>query len=249
MTTWTAFWLDGLDPNRARRWRRYLLATLLSIPPAYGLRVALYALLVPDLATRAQAALRAENKLPLTAPLRELVADPSFVPAASQPHPLLRRQAPRFTLANDRETPVALDSLLERGPVVLVFYYGYFCSHCVSQLFGVNEDLALFRELGAEVVAVSADSPELTRERFERFGRFGFPVLSDPDRAVHELYGVLERNVVDPDNPNNPEPQDRLSHGTFILDSAGQVLWAYRGPRPFVDNQTLLNVLARASGR
>lgn len=241
MTTWTAFWFDGLDPNRARRWRRYLLATLLSIPPAYGLRLVLYALLVPDLATRAQAALRAENKLPLTAPLRELLDDPHFVPAATQAHPLLGQNAPRFTLNDEQKQPIVLEGLLERGPVVLVFYYGYFCSHCVSQLFGVNEDLALFRELGAEVVAISADPPELTRERFEQFGRFGFPVLSDPDRAVHELYGIFERNVVDPEDR---ETRDRLSHGTFILDSSGQVLWAYRGPRPFVDNQTLLQELA-----
>ena len=63
--------------------------------------------------------------------------------------------------------------------MVLVFYYGYHCNHCVGQLFALHDDISKFRELGAEVVAVSADPPEWTRERW--------------DRAVSELESAQRR--------------------------------------------------------
>lgn len=37
----------------------------------------------------------------------------------------IERQAPRFTLPNSAGEPVSLERLLERGPVVVVFYRGH----------------------------------------------------------------------------------------------------------------------------
>ena len=34
-------------------------------------------------------------------------------------------------------------------------------------------------------------------------------------------------------------------HGTFVIDSDGTVLWCNTGNKPFLDNQTLLTVIAR----
>src|SRR5262249_13085079 len=128
-----------------------------------------------------------------------------------------------------------------RGPVVLVFYYGYYCNHCVAQLFALHEDVKKFRELGAEVIAVSADPPELTRQRFERSGAFAFPVLADPGHKAAQRYGVFR-----PAAGNVPE---ELRHGTFVIGRDGRVHWAYRGSEPFTGNATLLYELARLEGR
>jgi peroxiredoxin len=199
--------------------------------------VLLWSLLVPDLATKAQASLREQKETPLSEPLAKILEDQSFTPILSQDHFLLEQPAIDFSLCDERKSAIQLQQVSAGKPVILVFYYGYYCSHCVSQLFGIQEDLHLFRELGAEVVAISADPPELTAERFEEFGRFDFPVVSDPDYAVARKYGVYSQQSGDSERT--------LVHGTFLIDAQGIIHWVHRGPEPFVDNKTLLVEIAK----
>jgi peroxiredoxin len=121
----------------------------------------------------------------------------------------------------------------------LVFYYGYYCNHCVSQLFALNKDVAKFNELGATVLAVSADPSEQTRKRFKEYGAFGFPVLSDPSNAAARKYGAYIPST-------KPGEDGDLLHGTFVIDRAGRVTWANRGDVPFTENHTLLIELYRS---
>ena len=213
---------------------RNLLEQCRAICLAYGL--------VPTghLANDAKAYLRSEKPKPLYLPLHEILSDDKFQPQASQPHPLLGKSAPDFELSDDKGTLTSLRETLKDAPVVLVFYYGYQCNHCVGQLFGLNEDLRRFVELGTQVVAISADSPEMTAKRFVEYGRFDFTVLADPGSKVAEAYGVYQ-----------PETDGKLEHklhGTFVIDSDGTVLWCNTGNKPFLDNQTLLTVIAQQHG-
>jgi peroxiredoxin Q/BCP len=226
--------------HRLKFWQRMTVAFLLSLPLAFVLRLATDRYLGPDLASAAQAYVRMRKEAPLSEPLRQLLADGNFTPQSTQDHPLLGQAAPNFSLLDDGSRPVELASLHQDGPVVIIFYYGYFCSHCVAQLFAVNEDLALFRELGARVVAVSADPPELTAKRYAEFGRFGFTVVADPDNRVAEQFRIYR--------PPTAEQAGFLKHATFIVDAEGKVRWANAGADPFLDNKTLLVELARCGG-
>src|SRR5262249_37478050 len=114
---------------------------------------------------------------PLSGELDKLVKDPSFTPQATQVHVLLGKAAPGFTLLDTDGIEWSMPSR-KPGLLVLVFYYGYGCDHCVSQLFALSKDLPRFRALGAEVVAVSADPREDTVAKFKQYGAFAFPVLS-----------------------------------------------------------------------
>lgn len=186
-----------------------------------------------DLAQEAQADLDRRNYKPLSEPLAALLVDASYKPIPTQTHPLLGQPAPDFTLSDTDDKPVTLSEKLKSGPVVLVFYYGYHCNHCVSQLFALNKDIEKFRELGATVLAVSADPSDQTRERFKQYGAFGFPVLSDPSNAVATKYGTYTPSM-------KPDEDGDLLHGTFIIDRQGRVVWANRGDGPFIENRTLL---------
>lgn len=178
----------------------------------------------------AEAYLAATGTRQLTEELGAILKDEGFRPVTTQPHRLIQQPAPSFTLSDSNDAPRSLSEWSGR-PLVLVFYYGYGCSHCVAQLFAINEDLHLLRELGAEVIALSSDSPEHTREKYAEYGAFNFPVLSDPENKVAAAYGVADG--------------DRLDHGTFVIDRHGKVVWAYQGGTPFLDNRTLLHVLAK----
>ncbi len=192
----------------------------------------------PDLAQQALADLEQRNFRSLSASLEQLLNDSKYTPIPTQAHPLLGQPAPDFQLQTVDEKNWSLREALQQGPVVVVFYYGYHCNHCVSQLFGLHKDIEKFRELGAQVVAISADPPELTRERYARYGAFAFPVLSDPDNRVATLYGTF--------TPSKKAEEDGvLMHGTFIVSRDGRIRWTNRGDSPFVENQTLLREIYR----
>jgi peroxiredoxin len=194
--------------------------------------------LVPtgDVKADAEEFLQATGKEELSAPLAALLDTSDFARAESEPHPLLGQAAPNFELSSVAGHPVALAEVNSRGPVVLVFYYGYGCSHCVAQLFAIQQDLDYFREMGAQVIAVSADAPAETLEQYRLHGAFDFAVLSDPDYRVAEAYGVYRRETDD-------QTED-LQHGTFLIDRSGKIVFTNRGYQPFVDNRSLLQWIA-----
>lgn len=157
-------------------------------------------------------------------------------PVMGQSHPLVGKQAPDFELIDTEGQRVTLRDLRRDGPVIVVFYYGYYCSHCVAQLFALEDDLRNFAKQGVHVVALSADPSSQTAARFRQYGRFHFPVLSDRDNQVAERYGIYTRATANRD--------EDLKHGTFLVARNGQITWAYAGERPFVDNRFLLQLTA-----
>ena len=150
-------------------------------------------------------------------------------------HPLLGKPAPNFTLKNVKEESVKFSDLRAGRPSVLVFYYGYHCSHCVAQLFAIDHDLPEFEKLGLPVIALSADPPEATVEKYKEYGEFHFPVLADPDDEVAHIYGCFEKI-----KEGEKVVGEKQLHGTFLLDRDGIVKWAYTGEEPFFDNRALL---------
>lgn len=196
----------------------------------------------PTIAEAAQAYVRQRKAVPLSAPLESILSDPDLFLVETEPHALLGKPAPDFRLVSAAGRAIRLSELIKEGPVVLVFYYGYYCNHCVAQLFSIDEDMARFRELDAQVLAVSADSVETTRERFEENGRgFRFGVLSDPRHEVAAQYDTYR--------PAEDDRPEQLLHGTFVIGRDGIVHWADVGDQPFLHNQTLLHELARLEGR
>lgn len=159
---------------------------------------------------------------------------------ATDSHPLLGKTAPGFVLPNERGERVSLADLNQKGPVVVVFYYGYGCSHCVAQLFAINEELAGFAAAGAKIVAISSDSSRHTAEKFREYGEFDFAVLADTDNAVAMAYDCYR--------PKAGSRDEDMKHGTFVVDRSGVIRWANTGYAPFLDNRTLLQVLSTFRG-
>lgn len=178
---------------------------------------------------------------PLSEELLSILSDSKSAPVVTQEHPLVGTRAPMFALTDPDGRQHQLESLISEGPVVLVFYYGYSCSHCVAQLLALNDDLRYFNELGVRIVAVSPDTPAQSQDAFVRYGRVGFTVLADEAGQVAEQYGCLDTV--------NEESDGLRRHGTFVVSREGEVVWAYRGTEPFVDNRGLLKLLATLEGK
>jgi peroxiredoxin Q/BCP len=97
--------------------------------------------------------------------------------------------APDFTLENASGEPVRLSDFRGRAEVVLFFYPKDLSPVCSAEACSFRDSHEAFREAGAEVLGVSADSPQSHRRFAGVFG-LPFPLLSDPGGAVRARYGV-----------------------------------------------------------
>src|SRR5258706_11187841 len=91
-----------------------------------------------DLAQQVEKYLEDRQVKPLSGALDKLLTEAAAKHAPTQPHPLLRKSAPEVRLNDHQWKEWALSGERAKGPVVVVFYYGYVCTHCVGQLFAIN---------------------------------------------------------------------------------------------------------------
>lgn len=98
-------------------------------------------------------------------------------------------RAPNFRLPDASGQAVELDALLAAGPVALIFYRGQWCPYCNLELRAYQKLLPKFRALGARVVAISPQMPDLSLSTAEK-NELAFPVLSDVGNHIARAYGL-----------------------------------------------------------
>ncbi|MFJ8666581.1 peroxiredoxin [Streptomyces sp. NPDC093600] len=94
-----------------------------------------------------------------------------------------------FTLPDETGAPRSLTGLLSDGPVVLFFYPAAFTPGCTAEACHFRDLAGEFRAVGARPVGISADLAERQQEFADRHS-LGFPLLSDPDGAIRDRFGV-----------------------------------------------------------
>ena len=99
-------------------------------------------------------------------------------------------QAPDFMLPDAPGLPVRLLSLLQNGPVVIVFYRGGWCPYCNIHLRGFQRQLPQFRALEAQIIAISPQLPDNSLSTQEK-NELAFPVLSDVGNKVARQFGIV----------------------------------------------------------
>jgi peroxiredoxin Q/BCP len=109
-------------------------------------------------------------------------------PAAASGGSEARPQAPDFKLAADDGSTVSLADLTGKS-VVLFFYPKDNTPGCTREACAFQENLAAIRKKGAVILGVSRDSTKSHVGFKSKFG-LAFPLLSDPDAAVHKAYGA-----------------------------------------------------------
>ena len=126
--------------------------------------------------------------------------------------------APDFELNVTPDQKLRLSELRGR-PVVLVFYPADWSPVCGDQLALYNEILPEFRELGAELVAISVDGV-WCHAAFSQQRKLRFPLLSDfePKGAVARMFGAYR------------EDEGYAERALFVLDREGTIRWSYCSP-------------------
>ena len=125
------------------------------------------------------------------------------------------KTAASFTLTDSDGKKVDLSTVFGTKPVVLIFYRGKWCPFCRGQMADLAAHKAELVKSGAAMYAISNETaPDLNAMRdHQNVGFITF--LSDPEGVAARLYAGLY--------PDSPVHQP----GTFVVDKAGKIVYAY----------------------
>ncbi|WP_282837044.1 thioredoxin-dependent thiol peroxidase [Microbacterium flavum] len=126
--------------------------------------------------------------------------------------------APDFTLVDQDGADVALHDLRGRK-VILFFYPAAMTPGCTTEACDFRDSLAPLEAAGYTVLGISRDEPAKNAEFRARDG-LTYPLLSDPDRAVHEAYGAWGEKM------NYGKKVEGVIRSTFVIDEDGTLTHA-----------------------
>jgi len=98
------------------------------------------------------------------------------------------QQAPGFKLFSSDLKETSLEDYKGKK-VVIHFFPMAFTGVCTTQLCTMRDTFGYYNDLGAEVVAISVDSP-FTLAKFKEENNYQFPLLSDFNKEVSQAYGA-----------------------------------------------------------
>lgn len=123
-------------------------------------------------------------------------------------------KAPDFTLHNQDRESVTLSELIKKGPVVLAFLPGAFSGTCTAEMCNFRDSEADLNKLSAQVLGVTVDTFFVLKAWADAH-KFKFPLLSDFNKEVTPLYGVLNLDMIGMKNI--------AKRAVFVIDRGGVV--------------------------
>lgn len=133
-------------------------------------------------------------------------------------------EAPDFSLppSGDPESRVTLEDT-EGYKFVLLFFPMAFTSVCTEEACTISADLSDYRDLGAEVMGVSVDSP-FTQDAWKKQEDFDLPMLSDFNREMIEDYDVKRDELLG--------LNDVANRAAFVIDEDGIIQYSWETDDP-----------------
>ncbi|QCR41038.1 thioredoxin-dependent thiol peroxidase [Microbacterium sp. SGAir0570] len=123
--------------------------------------------------------------------------------------------APAFTLDDQDGSALSLADLRGRRTVVF-FYPAAMTPGCTREACDFRDSVESLRAAGIEVIGISRDD-EAKLRRFREQEQLTYPLLSDPDHAVHEAYGAWGEKM------NYGKTVEGVIRSTFVIDADGRI--------------------------
>lgn len=145
--------------------------------------------------------------------------------------------APEFFGIDQAGNQLNLSKVIENGPVVLIFYRGYWCPYCNKHLSQLQDSLQLILDKGASVIAISPELPEFAEKTISKTGA-SFSIISDTthqimkdykvDYAVSKgkafMYKVFGMNI---EKTNGDDSNTLPVPATYIIDINGKIKYVH----------------------
>lgn len=140
--------------------------------------------------------------------------------------------APDFSLIDSSGERRELSDFNGRW-LVLYFYPKDDTPGCTVEACSIRDARDTMAELGAEVIGISRDNPS-SHEAFKQKHSLNFTLLSDPDVAVHTLYGAWGKKMFG---------QEGALRKTFLIDPDGIVRKVYGRVTPLGHGEKIVSDL------
>ncbi|MBP85034.1 MAG: alkyl hydroperoxide reductase [Verrucomicrobiales bacterium] len=141
-----------------------------------------------------------------------------------------------FSLPDAKDETVSLADYSGR-PVLVIFFLGRGCTHCMEQLNAFAPMTEDYRKAGIEIVAISTDSIDGLNQTFQDFDEqqnpFPFTLLSDQSLDRFKAYRAYD------------DFEAMALHGTYLIDGEQQIRWQEISFEPFMHPEWLLEECER----
>lgn len=127
------------------------------------------------------------------------------------------QKAPDFKLFSSELKEVSLADYAGKK-LVLHFFPMAFTGVCTNQLCTMRDSFGFYSDLGAEVLAVSVDSP-FTLAKFKEENNYQFPLLSDFNKEVSQAYGAYYDEFVF-------QLKGVAKRAAFVIDEEQNIIYA-----------------------
>ena len=146
-------------------------------------------------------------------------------------------RAPDFKSNDQKGNEIRLKELLKKGPVVIVFYRGYWCPFCNKALKRLEDSLQLITAKGATLIAVTPEASENIDSTVAKTGA-EFSILHDKDLKIMKAYNVafeVPENTVtryrnaglDFTKINGANGANLPVPAVYIINKQSDVIWRY----------------------
>lgn len=139
--------------------------------------------------------------------------------------------APSLQVRDVNGKPVTLKDYSGKN-VLLVFFLGDTCVHCVGQLKSIHDRMSEFQAQNTVVLAVCSSSPESLKSS-TTLEEVKITYLSDTAHENARRFSSYD------------DFEEMELHSTILIDSQGRVRWKRTGGDPFMNMGFLLNELKR----
>jgi thioredoxin-dependent peroxiredoxin len=127
--------------------------------------------------------------------------------------------APDFSLPDADGTQVSLSAL--RGQRVIVYFYpAAMTPGCTKEACDFRDNLGVLAGAGLTVLGISPDTPARLA-RFRDKEKLTFPLLADPDLAVHKAYGAYGEKTM------YGRKRVGVIRSTFVVGADGRIEQAF----------------------
>ena len=134
-------------------------------------------------------------------------------------------KAPVFTLKSKKADGLADVTFPVAGkPTVILFFPLAFTGVCTTELCSVSQGLDTYSGDGAEVVAVSVDSP-FAQEAWAKANDIRVTLVSDLNKEAANAYDVLFKGI-------GGGIGDSAARAAFVVDREGVIQYAEQTPTP-----------------
>lgn len=142
--------------------------------------------------------------------------------------------APELKVVDLKGKPVQLKDYAGKN-VVLIFFLGEACVHCVGQLKSINDRISDFEKQNTVVLAVCRATPAKLKES-ATIEKVNVTFLSDQNHENARRFSSYD------------DFEGIELHSTILIDKQGSVRWKRTGGDPFTNIDFLVNELKRING-